>query len=143
MKAGRKPPRFPPEAPEGSPLETFGLAALGVVVVAGAALWVAGELSGRIFGGAWPRTDPVEMGSVLSRFPSHAADPAAAWPAPQRLLIPGPFAFYGMLALALSPVVVVGLIVFRRRLLGGHEEVSARWARPRESGHPRPPAGVA
>jgi type IV secretion system protein VirD4 len=132
VKAGRRPPRFPPEAPEGNPLETFGLVALGLVVVAGAALWVAGELSGRIFGGAWPRTDPVEMGSVLARFPNHAADPARAWPAPQRGLIPGPIAFFGTLALLLSPLVAVGLVVLRRRLSRGHERAGAHWARLRD-----------
>jgi type IV secretion system protein VirD4 len=132
VKAARRPPRFPIESPETSPLETLGLVALGTVVLVGAALWLAGELSGRIFGGAWPRTGAAEMGSVLARFAGHAADPARAWPAPQRTFIPGPIAFYGTLALTLSPVVGAGLIVLRLRLGPRNHDASARWARPRD-----------
>ena len=133
MKAGRRPPRFPLEgSPETSPLETLGLAALGAVVLAGAALWLAGELSGRIFGGAWPGTNAAEMGSVLARFADHAADPARAWPARERRLIPGPIAFYGTLVAALTPVLAAGIVLLRRRLGSGRREASAQWARRRD-----------
>ncbi|MGH3115031.1 MAG: hypothetical protein ACRDOP_16325, partial [Gaiellaceae bacterium] len=134
MKAGRKPPRFPPESSEGSPLETVGLVALGALVVFGAALWVAGEVSGRVFGGSWPDTGVAEMGGVLARFGGHAADPARAWPAPARELIPGPVAFYLTLVLALAPVVGVGLYVLRRRLRSENREATARWARSHDLG---------
>jgi type IV secretion system protein VirD4 len=130
VKAGRRPPRFPLEGnPETSPLETLGLAALGAVMLAGAALWLAGELSGRIFGGAWPGTNAAEMGSVLARFADHAADPARAWPAPERRLIPGPIAFYGTLVGVLTPMLAAGIVLLRRRLGSGRREASAQWAR--------------
>jgi type IV secretion system protein VirD4 len=132
VKAARRPPRFPIESPETNPLETLVLVALGAVVLIGAALWLAGELSGRIFGGAWPGTCAAEMGSVLARFARHAADPARAWPAPQRSVIPGPIGFYGTLALTLSPLVGAGLIVLRLRLGPRNHDASARWARPRD-----------
>jgi len=133
VKAGRRPPRFPLEgSPEASPLETLGLAALGAVVLVGAALWLAGELSGRIFGGAWPGTNAAEMGSVLARFADHAADPARAWPAAERRLIPGPIAFYGTLVGALTPVLAAGIVLLRRRLGSGRREASAQWARRRD-----------
>lgn len=133
MNAGRKPPRFPLEvSAETGPLETLGIAALSAVVLVGAALWLAGELSGRIFGGAWPGTPATEMGSVLGRFAEHADDPARAWPDPERRLIPGPVAFYGTLASALSPLLAAGILVFRHRGRTERREGSAEWARRRD-----------
>lgn len=132
MKAGRRPPRFPLEGSETSPLETLGLAVLGALVLAGTALWLAGELSGRVFGGAWPGTDAGDMGSIVARFGGHVGDPARAWPASDQALLPGPMAFYGTLAAVLAPAVAGGVIVLRRRLRNARREGPARWARRRE-----------
>ena len=66
------PPRFPLPGAEPNPLETLAFAVLGVAVAVGAALWLTGELSGRVFGGAWPSVDAGEMGGVLARFAQHA-----------------------------------------------------------------------
>jgi type IV secretion system protein VirD4 len=132
VKTGRRPPRFPLEGPETSPLELLGLVALGAIVLVGAALWLAGELSGRVFGGSWPGTGAAEMGSVLVRFAGHAAEPARAWPAPQRNVIPGPVAFYGTVASLLAPAAGVGLVVLRRRLGRTGRGSGARWARRRD-----------
>ena len=75
MKSGRKPPRFPLTGEEEAhPLETVALcAARRRSSRVGAALWVTGEVSGRLFGGAWPTIASAEMGRVLARFPRHAA----------------------------------------------------------------------
>jgi type IV secretion system protein VirD4 len=132
MTAGRQAPRFPLAGPETNPLETLGLVALGALVGLGAVLWLAGELSGLIFGGTWPGTGAAEMGSVLARFASHVGDPGAAWPDPQRTLIPGPVAFYGTLASIVAPVAGVGLIALRRRVGPASRHGSARWARRRD-----------
>ena len=131
MKAGRRPPRFPLEGPESNPLETLGFALIGAIVVAGAALWLAGELSGRVFGGAWPSTSAADMGGVLARFAGHACDPARAWPPQDRALIPGALAFYGTLAFVLVVPLGLALIVLRRQL-GASREDGARWARRRD-----------
>ncbi len=130
MNGGRKSPRFPPSGGESHPLETVALWALGLLIAAGAALWLAGELSGRIFGGAWPSTPLAEMGGILTSFRDHAGDPAGAWPSPERRLIPGPGAFYATLAAALAPFTGVGFLLLRRRTrTAAQRSGSARWAR--------------
>jgi type IV secretion system protein VirD4 len=131
VKAGRRPPRFPLEGSESNPLETLGFALVGAIVVASAALWLVGELSGRVFGGAWPSTGAAEMGGVLARFAGNASDPARAWPAEDRALIPGALAFYGTLALVLAMPLGLAFIVLRRRL-GPRRDDGARWARRRD-----------
>lgn len=132
MKAARRPPRFPLDGPESSALETLGLAVLGALMLAGAALWLAGEVSGRIFGGAWPATDAADMGSVVADFVDHVRDPSQAWPEPGRDLIPGPVAFYSTLVGVLTPAVVGAVLLLRRRVPSTHRAGTARWARRRE-----------
>jgi type IV secretion system protein VirD4 len=73
------------------------------------------------------------MGHVLAHFHAHADDPAAAWPAPDRRLIPGPAAFYATLAALLAPLATGALFAVRRRARqatpGRH---GARWAAKRD-----------
>ena len=139
-----KVPRFPPPRSQANSLEILALAALGVVVMAGAELWLTGELSGRLFGGAWPRTGPGEMGDVLGRFRDHVADPAKAWPRPERRLIPAAPAFYATLAATLIPLAGAGVLVLRHRSRSANPRTgSARWAgkhdlRPLRVDGPRP-----
>jgi len=133
VNGGRKRPRFPLSDGEPHPLETVALWLLGALIAAGAALWLTGELSGRLFGGTWPGTPLSEMGGVLVRFRDHAGDPAGAWPRAQREFLPGVFAFYGTLSTALVPLVGAGVFAYRRRARGLHEKGgSARWARRRD-----------
>jgi type IV secretion system protein VirD4 len=131
MTSGRCGPRFPEgSGAEPHPLETVALWILGALVLLGALLWSAGELSGRLFGGAWPNVSLAEMGSVLISFPHHVRDPADAWPTSARAVLPSPTDFYGTFGAVLVPVlVVVLLLVWRlrdRRVVAG----TARWARP-------------
>ena len=48
MNTGKMPPRFPLPGAEPNPLETLAFAILGIAVAVGAALWLTGELSGRV-----------------------------------------------------------------------------------------------
>jgi type IV secretion system protein VirD4 len=134
MKAGRRPPRFPPAGPtEGSPVETVAFVILVAVLLSGAAVWVAGELSGRIFGGAWPSVGADEVASILVRFPDNLADPAEAWPPHARRLVPGPAALYGALAFVLAPPLGIGVWLLRQRVRDAMRTgATARWANPRD-----------
>lgn len=124
-----KAPRFPPPRSPGNSLETLALVTLIAVVAAGAVLWLTGELSGRIFAGSWPGTSLGAMGNVLAHFRDHVANPAKAWPRPERRAIPGPVAFYGTLAAVAVPLAGVGLMIFRLRARTTVERQSgARWA---------------
>ena len=132
MNQTRQPPRFPLAGQtETHPLETAALWALAAAIALGTLLWVTGELSGRVFGGSWPRVTIAEMGGVVARLPSHAADPAAAWPAPARASIPGPAAFYGTLVVLLGLGAAVVFLVLRLTSRGTRVS-SARWARPHD-----------
>ena len=79
--------------------------AVAAVLVVGGLLWATGgspvdcsEACGRTRGSR--RWD-----SSLARFHAHAGDPALAWPAPERALIPGPIPFYSRtLAVLLVPI---------------------------------------
>jgi len=119
-------------ASEGHPLETLALRLLGGLVAVGVLLWLAGELAGRVFGGAWPPVHASEMGSVVLRFPHHLGDPAAAWPAHTRELIPGPAAFYATLIALLLPVLGTGTWLAVRGGGRRSETDDARWACRRE-----------
>ncbi|MGH3025274.1 MAG: type IV secretory system conjugative DNA transfer family protein, partial [Gaiellaceae bacterium] len=115
---------------ETHPLETVALWALGASIAVGGALWLTGEVSGRIFGGAWPHVQLAEMGRVLARFHGHAANPAQAWPPSTRHLMPGAVAFYGTLAAVLAPLLGAALFVACRRT--SPRRTGARWARRRD-----------
>src|SRR5262245_9840090 len=132
MTSGRYGPRFPEGYGSGPhPLETIALWALGALILVGLLVWAAGELSGRLHGGSWPRVSLTEMGSVLIAFPHHARDPAGAWPPAVRPLLPGPSYFYGTFGALLVPVAVVTLLLITWWLRDRHVVMgTARWARP-------------
>jgi type IV secretion system protein VirD4 len=134
VTAERKPPRFPLSGDDRMhPLEKVALWAVVGTLVVGGLLWATGEISGRVFGGAWPGTPFSEMGQVLARFHDHARDPALAWPAPGRTLIPGPVAFYSTLAVLLTPITAGALLLFRGRSRAARSrKAGASWARPRD-----------
>ena len=133
MRSGSYGPRFPGEdVGEPHPLEAVALWILGGLIVLAGLLWATGQLSAWLFGGAWPDASLSEMGSVLLALPRHASDPAEAWPAATRPLVPGPVAFYGTLAAVLVPLAAVAALVAvrlgdRRRAPG-----TARWAHGRD-----------
>jgi type IV secretion system protein VirD4 len=133
VNTARKPPRFPPAGEDSHLLETLALAALGAFAATATTLWLTGEVSGRLFSGTWPAVPANELGAILARFPSHALDPAEAWPTRQRRLIPGPVTFYATLAALLSPIAALGFVLLKRRLgASARGKTAARWARPND-----------
>jgi len=57
-------------------------------VVAGL-VWACGQLAALVFGRTWLHLDPAEVAGVLWRLPRHWSDPALAWPAVARRVLPG------------------------------------------------------
>ena len=92
---------------------------VGVSVLLGATflLWAAGEVGGFLHsGGTWPRVSIGDMGAVVVRVFRTPDNPAAAWPAGARGLLPGPVSFYlilGILLLLCTVVYMYAMQAFR------------------------------
>jgi type IV secretion system protein VirD4 len=113
---------------DGAMLVLVGLAA----AIAGL-LWLWGSVAGALFGLGRPHVDGAQLFSVLVHLPAHLGNPAAAWPAPARRLLPGPAGCYGALAIVVGVGACLaaagarrGAPVLRSRAPG------ARWARRAE-----------
>jgi type IV secretion system protein VirD4 len=133
MNPGWSAPRFAAAGTaEAHPLEALALWVFGGLIAAGALLWITGQLSGRLFGGAWPPVRTSEIGSVVAQYPHHIGDPAQAWPARARELVPGPLAFYGTLIALVIPALAAAVWPSARRGNRGGGARSARWGRPRD-----------
>ena len=115
-----------------------GISDLGALVVIGAALavgmtvWLWGAVAGAVFGRGWADIGAGEVPRVLLRLPTHLADPAGAWPAAERVRLPGPVGFYaalGVIGVAAGTLVggVARLCAIGRARRQGD---GARWARP-------------
>jgi type IV secretion system protein VirD4 len=95
-----------------------GIAATFLPVAAAAAmivllLWATGTLGALLAHGQRPRADLEAMGAVAVRLLQHPGDPAAAWPGPDRTLIPGPAGFYATLLLLLGVAAALWLVGWR------------------------------
>jgi type IV secretion system protein VirD4 len=105
--------------------------AVTVVVTIGL-LWATGNVSALLAHGRRPRAKLEDIGAVAVRLVRHPGDPAAAWPAGDRALIPGPIGFYATLVLLALAVALVGLgwRIYQRllRRLPGTREYGASWA---------------
>jgi len=86
------------------------LGAVAVVFAVSITVWSAGQLSGRLFAGAWPASSPVDALAVTLHLFSNPAVPAQAWPLAGRHLVPGPLPFYGTLLSLLVLVAAVATI---------------------------------
>jgi type IV secretion system protein VirD4 len=107
------------------------LAAIGSVATAAAAVWLWGGLAGALFGTGWPHMRLDQLLGIVIRLPTRLPDPAAAWPASARRLLPGAGGFYA--ALAMLAGAGGGLALAGGRIggrLGGGD--GARWARTSE-----------
>jgi type IV secretion system protein VirD4 len=103
------------------------LAAIGVVVVVAGAIWLWGGVAGALFGSGWPHVRPDQLLEVMIRLPSRFSDPAAAWPAAARPLLPGAGGFYGALAILAGAGTVLVLAAGRVGVrLGGEGGGGAR-----------------
>ncbi len=103
--------------------EQMMLIAVSVLLGATVLLWATGEIGGFLHsGGTWPRVSVSEMGAVMVRVFRAPTDPASAWPAGARALLPGPVSFYlilGFLLLLCTLIytfLVRALRLLRRRL---------------------------
>lgn len=119
-------------AAEAHPLETLAIRLLTGLAAVGALLWLTGELSGRLFGGDWPTVRASEIASVVLGYPHHLGDPAQAWPARARELVPGPVAFYATLTTLLLPALAVAVWLSIRQGDRQRDVRTARWARRRD-----------
>jgi hypothetical protein len=90
--------------------DTLLLVAIGTTVVVGGLVWLVGQLAGLLASGAWPDVPLSELPGILVRLCDHPSDPATAWPAGARGLLPGPLGMYATLAgILLLPVALGGL----------------------------------
>ncbi len=113
--------------------DTAMLVIIGAGLATGMIVWLWGGLAGAVFGHGWPRVDPDQLLSVLTRLPGRLSDPGTAWPASARPRLPGPGGFYAALALVALLLGPMALAVKRmgRSGPGGHTG-GARWARGTE-----------
>jgi hypothetical protein len=92
--------------------DTLLFVAIGVVVVVGGLVWLTGQLAGLLVSGSWPEVPLSELPGILGRLREHLGDPAAAWPAGVRGLLPGPLGMYATLAGILATPLALGVLAW-------------------------------
>ena len=107
------------------------LVALFGLFGAGLAVWAAGAVAGRLWGGAWPAAGAGQAGAILVGLLGNPGEPGAAWPPADAGLIPGPWAFYPVLAVLVAAGVAPVLGV-RRLLAPAKKGDGAVWAETRD-----------
>src|SRR6266498_1419598 len=111
-------------------------AGIAVAVLVGA-LWVTGTVGALLIHGQRPGATLSDMGAVAVRLVRHPGEPAAAWPAPDQRLIPGPAGFYATLlgvACLAGGLAILGWRGWRRveAVLPGNRGYGAAWATRRD-----------
>jgi type IV secretion system protein VirD4 len=106
------------------------LVAIGTIVAFAVLVWLWGGIAGVVFGGGWPRVGGGDVLRVLVRLPSRLPDPARAWPADARGVLPSAGGFYAALALLAAGVAGVGGLLARTGLFDrlARRGAGARWA---------------
>jgi len=107
------------------------------VVVTVVLLWTTGNLSALVTHGQRPQARIEDMGAVAVRLVQHPGEPAAAWPAADRRLIPGPTGFYATLLVLAGLTVALLLVGWRsyqwvQAILPGVGGYGAAWATRRD-----------
>jgi type IV secretion system protein VirD4 len=105
------------------------VAVVGVVTALIALLWLWGAIAGTLFGRGWPHVDGAQLLAVLVQVPGHLGDPARAWPASDRAMLPGAGGFYAALALLIATVATT--VTVATRITGPAlraRRPGARWA---------------
>jgi type IV secretion system protein VirD4 len=121
-----------------TPLELVALALLGALAAAGVIVSATAGVAGALFGGGWPAMSASAVAHAVLALPRHLADPARAWPASIRALLPGTFGFYAALLLVLATLGALAYALAAARQRGwlasvdGRERRGANWATPRE-----------
>jgi type IV secretion system protein VirD4 len=104
----------------------------GVILAAGLLVWTVGQVAAVLFGAHhFLRMPAEEMAGVLWNLPGHLDDPAQAWPASVRGMLPGPVGMYAALVLTVGgPVLLLGLLIRRLHPHRRRERKAkgARWA---------------
>ena len=80
---------------------TLATVGIGVVLLAGSLVWLAGQLAAAVVHQTWPATPISANIAILLRLPAHLSQPGAAWPTTTRAAIPGAPAVYLVLMLLL------------------------------------------
>jgi hypothetical protein len=88
------------------------LVAIGTVVVIGGLVWLVGQVAGLLASGSWPEVPLAEVPRILARLRERPGDPAAAWPANVRDLLPGPLGMYATLAGILATPLALGALAW-------------------------------
>src|SRR5437764_1320784 len=91
-----------------TPWEAAAVLSIAAIVALGILPWVWGGIAGLIFGDGWPRSSVAEVGTVIAHLPSHLDDPARAWPARARAVLPHAAGFYLALALLVGGLTALG-----------------------------------
>lgn len=105
--------RYRTGSSELGPAEWAGLLVVAAAAVVGLPVWLAAGTAGIVHTGSWPPLTVSSTGSALMRWPAHLTDPRAAFPAPIRHDLPGPFAFYLCVVAVLAAFAVVAAVGFR------------------------------
>ena len=82
----------------------------GVIAAAWILVWTAGQISGRIWEGHWPQASPLNSPLILARLIASPSEPNTAWPGAAAGLIPGPAAYYGVLALLVAAATIIAAL---------------------------------
>ncbi len=108
--------------------------AAGVIAAACLLAWTSGQLAGRIWGGEWPRSSPLDSPRIVTQIITHPKDPVSAWPSPATELIPGPTAYYATLALLTLAAAAIAATAWHLWTRNKHpkNQDGARWAKPRD-----------
>ncbi|MEO8968224.1 MAG: type IV secretory system conjugative DNA transfer family protein, partial [Solirubrobacteraceae bacterium] len=114
----------------GGPGDAVLFAVLAAVGSIAGGVWAWGGVAGVAFGDGWPHVTTGQLAKVLVHLPAHLADPAGAWPAPDRHGLPAVAEFYAALGLLL---ILAGAIVLGAARLATHagltgRRTGARWA---------------
>jgi hypothetical protein len=92
--------------------DTMLLLAIALVMVVGGLVWLVGQMAGQLASGTWLDVPLAELPGILVRLRDHAGDPAAAWPASVRDLLPGPLGMYATLAGILATPLAMGVLAW-------------------------------
>jgi type IV secretion system protein VirD4 len=87
--------------------------AICAIVGVALAVWLTGELAGLIASGRPAPVGARDLGHIVIRLPDHLADPARAWPAHARRLLPGPGLFYFAALLVFTALALLTALVMR------------------------------
>jgi len=121
---------------------------LGLSGVTALLVWCSGQLAGLVFGHTWLHLDPADVAGVLWGLRRHLDDPALAWPATVRAVLPGPVGMYACFVVTTAAAcVLAGGVLWLWRGAGPsprpaagpgrsrrQPEGSAAWAGRRELG---------